>query len=120
MCWATSQISSGTTPIFLARLKRTLALLYETLRIYSPVPIAKSTGNSEKVLTVEGKTLVAPANTLLTPNHIALHTHPKFWGSDSLKFNLARWIDSSSGPFKDEVIHYSTQGLFHSTVQRCA
>ena len=78
------------------KLKRTLALLYETIRLYSPVPIAKSTGNSGKALTIEGKTILIPANTLLIPNHIVVHTHPKIWVGDSLKFNPRRWIESTS------------------------
>ena len=40
------------------RLKRTLAILYETVRLYSPAPIAKSTGKSDQIPNVEGKTIV--------------------------------------------------------------
>ncbi|KAJ4286037.1 hypothetical protein N0V90_013384 [Kalmusia sp. IMI 367209] len=94
------------------KLKRTLALLYETIRLYSPVPIAKSTGTSEKALTVEGKTFVIPANTLLIPNHIAVHTHPKFWGKDSLQFNPKRWVDSSTESMGDETFVTPRKGSF--------
>lgn len=94
------------------KLKRTLALLYETIRLYSPVPIAKSTGNSDKSLTVEGKTFIVPANTLLIPNHIAVHTHPKFWGEDSLKFNPRRWIEPMSESIDTEVFMTPRKGSF--------
>ena len=78
------------------RLKRTLALMLETLRLYPPVPIAKSTGTTESVLTVGGKTYVVPANALVIPNHVAVHTHPRIWGRDSLVFDPRRWITASS------------------------
>jgi cytochrome P450 len=94
------------------KLKRTLALLYETIRLYSPVPIAKSTGNSEKPLTVDGKTYIIPAKTLLIPNHIAVHTHPKYWGEDSLEFNPKRWIQSTSAQIDDEVFVTPRKGSF--------
>lgn len=76
------------------RLKRTLALMLETLRLFPPVPIAKATGMTDSALTVRGRTYVIPANTLLIPNHVAVHTHPKVWGEDSLVFDPRRWITS--------------------------
>lgn len=78
------------------RLKRPLAILYETLRLYCPVPMAKSTGNADRVLHVEDKTYVLPKNCLFIPNNVAVHTHPKFWGSDSMEWNPSRWIEQPS------------------------
>jgi cytochrome P450 len=94
------------------KLQRTLALLYETIRLYSPVPIAKSTGSSDKTLTVEGKTFVVPANSFLIPNHIAVHTHPKYWGQDSLKFNPRRWIKPGAKSIDEEVFMTPRKGSF--------
>lgn len=94
------------------RLKRTLALLNETIRLYSPVPIAKSTGESDRALTIKGKTFVIPAKTLIIPNHIAVHTHPKFWGDNSLDFYPQRWIESPSGAIDDESLMTPPKGSF--------
>lgn len=41
-------------------------------------------------------TVVIPKNTVVIPNYSALHTHPRYWGDDSLKFEPSRWIVSSS------------------------
>ncbi|PSN65279.1 cytochrome P450 [Corynespora cassiicola Philippines] len=94
------------------RLKRTLALLYETIRLYSPVPIAKSTGTSNRALTAQENTYVIPANTLLIPNHIAVHTNPKFWGNDGLKFNPRRWVESKSSSIDDEIFVTPRKGVY--------
>ncbi|KAL2038881.1 hypothetical protein N7G274_008403 [Stereocaulon virgatum] len=79
------------------RLKRCLAVLYETLRLYPPVPIAKSTGREPRTLTVGNKSFVIPANTMLIPNHVAIHTHPRYWGHDCLVWRPSRWIQSGKG-----------------------
>ncbi|MCJ1384453.1 hypothetical protein MMC17_007569 [Xylographa soralifera] len=76
------------------KLKRCLAVLLETLRLYTPVPIAKSTGKEPRTLVVGGKTIIIPANTLLIPSHMAIHTHPRYWGSDCLDWRPSRWISS--------------------------
>lgn len=31
---------------------------------------------------------------MLIPNHVAVHTHPRYWGSDCLKWRPSRWIQS--------------------------
>ena len=33
---------------------------------------------------------------MLLPNYSALHTHPKYWGPDSLEFNPSRWIKTTA------------------------
>ncbi|KAL2049437.1 hypothetical protein ABVK25_010341 [Lepraria finkii] len=83
------------------RLKRCLAILYETLRLYTPVPIAKSTGKEPRTLTVGNKTFVIPANTMLIPNHVAVHTHPRYWGHDRLEWHPSRWIQSKKSTSGD-------------------
>ena len=81
------------------RLKRCQAVLLETLRLFPLVPIAKSTGprgDGPSTLTVNGRRIVIPAGTMLIPNHMAVHTHPRYWGSDSLKWRPSRWILTAS------------------------
>lgn len=36
--------------------------------------------------------MVIPKNTTIIPNYSALHTHPRYWGNDSLEFEPLRWI----------------------------
>jgi cytochrome P450 len=73
----------------------------ETLRLFPPVPIAKSTGKEPRTLRVGEKTIVIPANTLLIPNHVAIHTHPRYWGPDPLVWRPSRWIQSEASTRDD-------------------
>ncbi|KAL8974704.1 MAG: hypothetical protein Q9197_001073 [Variospora fuerteventurae] len=74
------------------RLPRCLAVVYETVRLYTAVAIAKSTGSSPQSLKIGTETVLIPKNTVIIPNYSALHTHPRYWGDDSLEFEPARWI----------------------------
>ncbi|KAL8879050.1 MAG: hypothetical protein Q9198_003264 [Flavoplaca austrocitrina] len=78
------------------RLPRCLAVVFETVRLYTAVAIAKSTGASPRTLSLGANTVVIPKNTVVIPNYSALHTHPRYWGDDSLKFEPSRWIVLSS------------------------
>lgn len=89
------------------KLKRCQAVLMETLRLYTPVPIAKSTGKVPQRLNVGDKEITVPGNTLVIPNHIALHTHPRYWGDDALEWRPSRWIDG-----KDERVISPEKGAF--------
>ncbi|KAL9098416.1 MAG: hypothetical protein Q9163_005920 [Psora crenata] len=74
------------------RLPRCLAVVYETVRLYTAVAIARSTGSSPQPLTLGTRTVLIPKNTVVRPNHSALHTHPRYWGYNSLEFRPPRWI----------------------------
>ena len=77
------------------RLKRTLALMYETLRLYEPVLcLPRTTGNNHQPLTVGGKTYIFPPRTYVALNTMAAHTKPEYWGPDSLTWNPKRWVDA--------------------------
>jgi cytochrome P450 len=68
--------------------------MLETVRLYTPVPIAKSTGKKDTQLRVGEGTYLIPRNTLVIPHHVAVHTHPKYWGDDSLEWRPSRWIQT--------------------------
>ncbi|KAJ4419065.1 hypothetical protein N0V82_005188 [Gnomoniopsis sp. IMI 355080] len=77
------------------RLKRCLAIMLETLRLYTPVPTSKFTDTGTQTLRVgaEGKkTIVLPPETMVIPSYAALQTDPKYWGNDSLEWRPSRWI----------------------------
>ncbi|KAF7514542.1 hypothetical protein G7054_g15223 [Neopestalotiopsis clavispora] len=78
------------------RLKRCLAVLYETLRLYAPVPTSKFVdAQTPQALTVGGKTLILPPKTMIVPSYASLQTDPKYWGEDSLEWRPSRFIASS-------------------------
>ncbi|RDL38404.1 Cytochrome P450 [Venustampulla echinocandica] len=79
------------------KLNRCLAVLYETLRLWNPLlGICKSTFLIPQPLTVGEKTIVVPPDTRIIPNSNAIHTHPRYWGEDSMSWKPARWILSSA------------------------
>jgi cytochrome P450 len=91
---------------YFPQLKRCLAVLLETLRLCTPVPIAKSTGKEASVLIIGNKQVTIPANTLIIPNYIAVHTHPRSWDDDALEWKPFRWIEAkgSTRSLKDEFV----------------
>ncbi|KAI9718838.1 MAG: hypothetical protein M1828_006527 [Chrysothrix sp. TS-e1954] len=101
------------------KLKRCQAILLETIRLFTPVPIAKSTGQEARRLEVDGRTFLIPANTLVIPSHLAVHTHPRYWGEDCLTWRPSRWIEThasnvaaSKSSLDNEVIITPHKGSF--------
>lgn len=87
------------------RLRRCFAVMLETLRLYTPVPVAKWTAGGTASLDVAGKTIVVPPNTMVIPSYAAVHTEPKYWGSDSLVWRPSRWIQGPAAPGQEDVIN---------------
>ena len=82
----------------------------ETLRLYNPLlGTPKYTGSSPASLTVDEATYVIPANTLVVPNLQAVHTHPRYWGADSLVWRPQRWILPAS---RDNPTDIASETLF--------
>lgn len=78
------------------RLKRCLAVTYETVRLYTPVAIVKTSGPEPRELKVNDSTHVLPPHTMIIPSYSAMHTHPRHWGSNSLAWEPSRWIIPAS------------------------
>lgn len=78
------------------RLKRCMAVLFESMRLYAPVGMAKWTGEHTATLQVGEKTLVIPPRTMVVPSHASTQTDPKYWGSDSLTWRPSRWIQPAA------------------------
>lgn len=77
------------------RLKRCMAVLFETMRLYTPVGMAKWTADHAATLQVGEKTLVIPPRTMVVPSNMSTQTDPKYWGSNSLTWRPSRWIRNS-------------------------
>ncbi|KAL1876453.1 hypothetical protein Daus18300_002697 [Diaporthe australafricana] len=86
------------------RLKRCFAIMLETLRLYTPVPVAKWTATGTTSLDVAGKTIVIPPNTMVIPSYAAVQTEPRYWGSDSLTWRPSRWIQGTATPGEEDLI----------------
>ncbi|KAF2086797.1 cytochrome P450 [Saccharata proteae CBS 121410] len=84
------------------RLKRCLAVMYETLRLYGPVIyIPRKTQNSPtlKLSSAPGGEVQLPDDTYVTVNAHAIHTEPGFWtepGRPALEFWPQRWIEAKN------------------------
>ncbi|KJZ70913.1 hypothetical protein HIM_09706 [Hirsutella minnesotensis 3608] len=101
------------------RLKRCLSIMLETLRLYTPVPSIKWTGDKAQPLTVGDKTFVLPPHSMIAPSYGSVQTDPRFWGSDSLEWRPSRWINSSDKSSTgsvttpgDEELDMHTRGAF--------
>ncbi len=82
---------------------RLISTQLETLRLYNPLPgVPKYTGTQPQSLRVNNKDIHIPQDTLVVPNLMALHTHPRYWGRDSLTWNPFRWIENGhDSPSRD-------------------
>ncbi|KAL9596408.1 MAG: hypothetical protein Q9179_004620 [Wetmoreana sp. 5 TL-2023] len=86
------------------KLKRCLAVMLETLRLYNPVvAVPKYTDDRAQTIYIDGSAYVIPPKTLVMLNICAMHTNPRYWGEDSLNWRPSRWIttslcDQKSGP----------------------
>ncbi|KAK8024473.1 hypothetical protein PG993_012539 [Apiospora rasikravindrae] len=100
------------------RLKRCLSVMYETMRLYTPVPVLKWTADKAQPVTVHDRTYVLPPHSMIAPSYGAIQTDPRIWGSDSLSWRPSRWIKRSSpsstptGNEGEEEFHMPPRGAF--------
>ncbi|KAF2112334.1 cytochrome P450 monooxygenase-like protein [Lophiotrema nucula] len=94
------------------KLKRCWAVVYETLRLCHPLgQLVKTTGNTPRTLRHGDRTFSVPAKTTVEINLAAIHTHPRYWGTESnLTWNPKRFIAGSS--LEDETLHADTAEQF--------
>lgn len=78
------------------RLKRCLSVVYETMRLYTPVPVLKWNSDRAQPVTVNGKEHMLPPHSMVAPSYGSIQTDPKFWGTDSLNWRPSRWIKESA------------------------
>jgi len=49
---------------------------------------------------------------MVIPSHVAVHTHPRYWGQDGLEWRPSRWIKSRDGPHEEETMITPVKGSF--------
>lgn len=86
--------SSSTTPPSDPQLIKCTQL--ETLRLYNPLPGVPKYTSTPQSLKIASRTISIPADTLVIPALQTLHTHPRYWGKDSLAWQPKRWILNTS------------------------
>ncbi|KAL2074669.1 hypothetical protein VTL71DRAFT_8448 [Oculimacula yallundae] len=99
------------------KLKRCLAAMYETLRLYGPVVvIPKATADTIIEIVSNGKTYSIPRNTNVLVNVNGLNTSPHYWGPDALTWRPDRWIHNSgkTKSMADEEMMQAPKGRFLS------
>ncbi|TGO54310.1 hypothetical protein BCON_0109g00210 [Botryotinia convoluta] len=100
------------------RLNRCLAIMLETVRLYKPlIGICKSTFEMPQPLTVDGRPITIPPDTRIIANSNALHSHPRYWGDNSLEWHPQRWIltkaeNTHSSPIEREYIRTPPKGSY--------
>jgi cytochrome P450 len=68
----------------------------ESLRFNHPLgQLAKETGCASQTLNMGGRAIVIPPRTAIHLSLAAMHTHPDYWGEDSMTWNPQRFISRS-------------------------
>ena len=93
------------------RLVRILALMQETLRVYTPLThIAKMAGSDLTLTeTADGQNYFVPKDTIIYINVCATHMNPDVYGPDVADFRPNRWINTQEGK---ESLARMPQGAF--------
>ncbi|KIX96695.1 uncharacterized protein Z520_07414 [Fonsecaea multimorphosa CBS 102226] len=75
------------------QLVRCLALMYETLRLWGPVPSTERwCVGQPHPFRVKGQEIMAPPETYVSLNLYAVQSDPRWWGENSLRWNPHRWV----------------------------
>lgn len=83
--------------------------------------VPKYTGGRDQYLEIGGQLHFIPQKTLVLPNSVALHSHPRYWGEDALTWRPSRWIDPPRDPgpgldpsnwSEQESMHIPARGSF--------
>ena len=79
------------------KLKRCLALMLETLRLYTPIPhISRETQSAQTIPNPNGgRDLFVPPNTTIYISGQGMNVAPDQWGTDAMEFGPGRWLTGS-------------------------
>lgn len=83
------------------RATRLMAVMLETLRLYTPVVHVLRTNETPQELRASDGMISLPANSSVVINHIALHLDPDVW-PDINRCSDPSWVDTDNNELPDE------------------
>ena len=87
----------------------------ESLRLNHPLgQLVKQTGDFSQPLKIGSQNVTIPPGTAVHLSLAAMHTHPQYWGEDSLKWNPNKFISTNGAEksFENEILASDTQEHF--------
>lgn len=85
------------------RLSACACVMYESLRLFPPVPTPiRTVAGTNQLLKWGDKEMNIPGGFVVALNIIGLHTNPKYWGEDAVEFKPERWSLSSDDASENE------------------
>ncbi|KAF5681669.1 cytochrome P450 monooxygenase 3A7 [Fusarium circinatum] len=99
--WAAEEVDQVTAGVDLKdldyetcypQLKRVLAIMHETLRLFGAARAVPKTTLVDQTLKVNGTSYAIPKNTFVGVNLAGLHTSSASWGDNALQWLPSRWI----------------------------
>lgn len=98
------------------QLKRCMAVMYETLRLYTPLSgIPRWTGKSYQQVRIGERMHTLPPQTAVFVNNSGGQMNPRYWGEDCLTWRPSRWI--SDTPTKDGVPNFAEEELLPPPIE---
>ncbi|KAI1048894.1 hypothetical protein LB506_004766 [Fusarium annulatum] len=105
--WAAEEVDQVTAGVdlkdldyetYYPRLKRVLAIMHETLRLFGAARAVPKTTLVDQTLKVNGASYTIPKNTFVGVNLAGLHTSSASWGDNALQWLPSRWITADDKP----------------------
>ncbi|KAF5631729.1 cytochrome p450 3a7 [Fusarium sp. NRRL 52700] len=99
--WAAEEVDQVTAGVdlkdldyetYYPQLKRVLAIMHETLRLFGAARAVPKTTLVDQTLKVNGTSYTIPKNTFVGVNLAGLHTSSASWGDNALQWLPSRWI----------------------------
>ncbi|ESU07504.1 hypothetical protein FGSG_02113 [Fusarium graminearum PH-1] len=99
--WAAEEVDQVTAGVdlkdldyetYYPQLKRVLAIMHETLRLFGAARAVPKTTLVDQTLKVNGTSYTIPKNTFIGVNLAGLHVSSASWGDNALEWLPSRWI----------------------------
>ncbi|KAI9164115.1 Cytochrome P450 monooxygenase calL [Paramyrothecium foliicola] len=101
--WAAEEVHEVTAGVnmedldcetYYPQLKRLLAIMHETLRLFGAARAVPKTTLTDQALEVNGTVYTIPKNTFIGVNLAGLHVSSASWGTDALAWLPSRWVSN--------------------------
>lgn len=95
------------------KLKRVLAFMYETLRLYSPVEhLSRRAISAQTITAPSGTQHTLPADIDVFVSQACAHINPDYWAPDPLAFRPTRWLEASNDGLSGDTLIEPEKGTF--------